>query len=73
MGPSTDEIERVAEAIYRTGGGMDDAEYLIVMGATRRVWKTDKPWDSDPENELCEWERDEYRFQARAAIEALRE
>ncbi len=66
-----DVVERVAEAIYRHEGGMDDDDYLGEMGKPRRAWKTDKPWDSDSEHELCEHERDEYREQAKAAIMAM--
>jgi hypothetical protein len=64
-------VELVAEAIYRNSGGLTDSEYLDAMGEARREWKTDKPWDSDPENELCEHERDEYRLMAKAAIKAV--
>ncbi|MFI5300480.1 MAG: hypothetical protein ACHREM_20530 [Polyangiales bacterium] len=58
-------VERVAEAIYR-GLFPKAAEHAI--GPTRD-WKTDAPWDTNP-NELCEWERDEYRAAAICAIAA---
>lgn len=61
--------ERIAEALYHNDGGMSDEEYIKVTGKARRLWKTDAPWDTDP-NELCEWERDEYRQMADAAIAA---
>lgn len=68
-----DIVERVAEAIYRNAAGMSDEEYEIITGRPRRVWKTDKPWDSDPQHELCEHERDDYREMARAAIAAMQQ
>jgi hypothetical protein len=64
-------VELVAEAIYRHDGGVTDEDYLRETGKPRRAWKTDKPWDSDPEHELCEWARDDYRMQAEAAIEIV--
>lgn len=66
-----DIVDKVAEAIYRHDGGVDDEEFLFVNGKPRRVWKTDKPWD--PEHELCEHERDDYRAMARAAIQAMQQ
>jgi hypothetical protein len=64
-------VERVAEAIYHHDAGLTDEDYLNVMNEARRAWSDDKPWDSDPENTLCEHERDEYRMMAKAAIEVL--
>jgi len=58
---ANERVERVAKAIYLALNG--DPE----NGFPARWWKTDAPWDSNP-NELCEWERDEYRAIARAAI-----
>lgn len=63
-------VERVAEAIYRHSGGITDEEHLAIFGVPRKAWKTDAPWDTNP-NELAEHERDEYRMQARAAIQAV--
>jgi hypothetical protein len=60
-------IEFVAEAIYR---GLYPKENEHAIGRTRD-WKTDAPWDTNPE-ELCEHERDEYRVAARKAIFVLR-
>lgn len=64
-------VERGAEAIHRHEGGLgDDEDWKATYGdKPRRLWKTDAPWDTNP-NELCEWERDDYRAQARAAIQA---
>jgi hypothetical protein len=64
-------VERVAKAIYHRDAGLTDEDYYYAMGESRRAWSDDKPWDSDPENTLCEHERDEYRAMAKAAIEAL--
>jgi hypothetical protein len=66
---SPERMEKVAEALYRNEGGLTNEDYLQVHGVPRRAWKTDAPWDTNP-NELCEWQRDGYRAQARAAIEA---
>ena len=63
-------VERVAEAIYHVDGGMSDEDYLAETGEKRKLWKTDAPWDSNPE-ELAEHERDEYRMMAMAAIRAI--
>lgn len=57
-------IDAVAEAIYL-------AFEHIHANDTPRAWKSDKPWDSDPDDTLCEWERDEHRELARAAVGAL--
>jgi len=65
-----EQVERVAEAIYHTSGGMTDEDYEAVMCKRRRVWKTDAPWDTNPD-ELAEHERDEYRTMAKAAIAAM--
>lgn len=69
---STEIIDKVAEAIYRHGNGMTDEEYEEHMGKPRRAWKTDAPWDANPD-ELAEWERDEYRVQAEAVVRTLKE
>jgi hypothetical protein len=65
-------VERMAEAIHRHKGGMgDDEDWKAVMGdQPRKLWKTDAPWDSNPA-ELTEWQRDDYRAQARAAFEVV--
>jgi len=66
-----DLVEKVAIAIYLHQGGVAPDQYEEVMGVKQRLWKTAAPWDSQPEIELCEHERDEYRFQAEAAIKAV--
>jgi hypothetical protein len=67
----TDElIEEVAKAIYHNSNGLTDEEYPFIMGEPRKKWRTDLPWDKD-EVVLCEWQRDEYRQMARAALLAL--
>lgn len=64
--------EKVAEAIFHHDGGMTDEDYLLVHGKSRRLWKTEEAWDTQPEVELCEHERDEYRLMARAAMKVLK-
>lgn len=61
-------LEKVAETIFRNEGGMTPQEHADAMGKAQKAWKTDAPWDSQPEEELCEWERDEYRHQAHAVL-----
>ena len=68
-----DLVERVAEVIFLHDGGMTPDEYETAMGSKRKAWQTTAPWDSQPEVELCEWERDEYRVQARAVLALLLE
>lgn len=63
-------VEQVAETIFLSR--VSDAEHEA-MGTMRRLWKTDRPWDSQPDVELCEWERDDYRSQARAVLLRLHE
>ena len=66
----TDLIEKVAEAIYYTEGGVTEEEFKIIFEQSRKLWKTDAPWDSNP-NELHEHQRDEYRLQAKTAIDII--
>ncbi len=63
-------VEEIAETIYRHKGGVVPDEYETVTGSKQKAWKTDAPWDTNPD-ELCEWERDEYRLQARAVLRVL--
>jgi hypothetical protein len=64
-------VEKVAKAIYLWESGMSPKEMEAATGKKKRKWKTDAPWDSQPEVELCEWERDEYRTQAREVIQLV--
>jgi hypothetical protein len=68
-----DIVDKVAEAIYRHEGGMTDSDFEQATGRIRRAWQSAKPGDADPERELCEWERDDYRMMARAAIQAMQQ
>ena len=63
-------IDKVAQAIYHNEGGFTDEDFVASFGKLRKLWKTDAPWDTNP-NELCEHERDDYRIMARAAIKAF--
>jgi hypothetical protein len=58
--PEVVDIEAVARAIY-------------LATDPKRAWSSDASWDSDSEVTLCEWERDEYRDMARAAVGAMPE
>jgi hypothetical protein len=66
-------IERVAEAIFLAEYTFwcPLEEYEKLMGTKPKVWKTDAPWDTNPD-ELAEHERDEYRWQAEAAIAVMK-
>jgi len=56
-------VDKVAEAIYRSG-----AEDRADQNVPERAWRIpEAPWDLR-DDELCEWERDDYRIMARAAI-----
>lgn len=70
------ERDEIARAIYQSAGGMpvDDAEYEALTGQKRRAWRLpgNPPWDENSETELCEWERDEYRYQASAVLSLFR-
>jgi hypothetical protein len=69
MSLSQDLVEKVAETIYRYRACHPE-EYEQVMGQPMKLWKTDAPWDTNP-NELAEHERDDYRRQARAVLNLL--
>lgn len=62
-------VEQVAQAIYERGTETPE-EYKAITGNDKRLWKTDAPWDTNP-NELAEHERDDYRSMARAALGAM--
>lgn len=64
-------VERVAEEIYRYQV-CEPEEYEEFTGKPMRVWRTDAPWDTNP-NELREHERDDYRRMAMAAMKTMRE
>jgi hypothetical protein len=63
-------VEKIAETIFLYDGGVDPERYEELIGKAKKAWKTDAPWDTNP-NELCEWERDEYRTQAREVLKVL--
>lgn len=67
-----DLIEEVARTIYQHQGGVCPKEFKEITGSDRRLWETDQPWDAQPNIELCEWERDECRFQAKKVLEFLK-
>lgn len=62
-------IELVAEAIYHTRYKEIDE---IVNQSFHKFWKTNTPWDQD-DTSLCEWERDDYRWEAQSALKVLLE
>jgi hypothetical protein len=69
--PDEDLIERAAEAIFLYSA-CDPADWDVAVGGPKRVWKLaiGIPWDQSP-LELNEWERDDYRRMARAALAAM--
>lgn len=67
-----DLTEEIAQIIYLYNGGLHPEEYETITGNKKRLWKTNKSWDSQPEIELCEHERDEFRTQARMVVEYLK-
>jgi len=70
IGIAPDLVERVANAIYRHESGLTDEDYVLAEGHPRSGWYDGGQWDKKP-NSLAEWERDEYRMMARAAIDAI--
>lgn len=66
-----DIIEDIAKTIFLHEGGLAPGEYEAVTGKRQKLWKTDAQWDSQPDIELCEWERDEYRVMASAVVDLL--
>jgi hypothetical protein len=43
-----------------------------VTGKKRREWRIEGiSWDSDPQDQLCEHERDDFREQAEAALRCM--
>ncbi len=62
-----EKVERVAQAIFEH---LPLEEYEVMTGGRRKLWKTDAPWDSNP-NELTEHAREDYRSMAKAAILAM--
>ena len=70
MTKKDDLIEKVAEAIYHTEGGVTEEEFKIILGHGRRSWKTNASWDKN-NDELREHERCEYRLQAKTVVELI--
>lgn len=60
-------IEIIAKGIYQ-----GDLNLYKETGLNYhcRKWKTDTVWDQNP-NELCEWERDEFRQSAKTVLDFL--
>ena len=61
--------DAIAQAIY-VARYEDLSEF---QGQKVRAWRLpgNPPWDESPATELCEWERDEYRHEARAVLKLL--
>jgi hypothetical protein len=70
-----DLIEIMAQTLYRSqGGASNDEEFEMVTGKKLRRWRIEGvPFDFQPEIELCEWERDEFRWQAECVLNLLKE
>jgi hypothetical protein len=61
-------INKIARAIYESGF----EEYRIATAKEPRIWEIEhQPWDTLTDKQLCEWERDEYRTMARAALKLM--
>lgn len=76
MTDDKEQIERVAEAIYRNSS-CEPEEFERIYGKKMRVWKTDSSWNIEPASmlgahDLAEHVRDDFRRMARAAIDAMR-
>lgn len=66
-------IEQIAQAIFEHEGGCTREEDIQLRGKERSIWGLDGiqvPGEYDPS--LAEWQRDDYRFQARAVRALLR-
>lgn len=58
-------VEKVAKALY-------EAPYWNEGSEPERAWRIQGlPWDRHADLELCEWEREDYRWMARVAIDTL--
>ena len=58
-------VEKVAKALY-------EAPYWNMGEEPKRAWRIKGlPWDRYADLELCEWERDDYRWMAQVAIDTL--
>lgn len=64
-------IDEVAYTIYRNVACSPET-YEEITGEKLKLWKTDAPWDRNPD-ELTEWQRDDYRRAARAVLLKLQE
>jgi hypothetical protein len=72
--PNTEVVERVAKAIYHYEDGLTDEDFLAVNGKARLPWgELEHDGHDDPAStgQLQEWERDEYRSMALAALSAI--
>lgn len=69
--PYDEMVEEVAKTIFYTeSGAANDEEWEMMHGIPRPIWKTDAPWDTN-DKELTEWQRDDYRWQAKAVLQVL--
>lgn len=61
-------IDRCAKALFN----FEEKDKVgVIPNYETRVWRIPElPWDSCPEKELCEWERDEYRTLAKTVLRA---
>ena len=65
-------IEEVAKILQSTNDGMDNVEFSETYGAQRRAWGCMHTDYTDNEGKfLSEWERDDYRFQAKAVLDFI--
>jgi hypothetical protein len=63
-----DLVEKIAMKIYEYDGGISPEEYEEIHGIKKKLWRI--PWD-ESDLELAEWQRDDYRLQAKEVIKLL--
>lgn len=65
--------EQLAQLLYKTTGGcLTEKEYLEMYGVEQRAWRIEGlPWDRFDSLELCEHQRDDYRWQAELILKSI--
>ena len=62
--------EQLAQVLYHSGGGMTDEDYKMIFEKERPLWKLPDGVSVKSEgiSVLEEWQRDDFRIQAREVI-----
>jgi hypothetical protein len=60
MNVREEHIEKIAQALYHSSSGLNDEDYVSVHGKPRELWEN-----------IDQWRREEYRFQAQAAYKVF--